>query len=66
VLLCGAVRRHRSLVAVARVIGGVHMAVEVGWAVEPVSRSDKATADEPLRAIVAVGCAVVGCKVIVP
>ena len=49
-----------AVIAVFGMVGVVHIAVEVGGAVEPGASSDEDSAGEPLRAVVAVGGAAVG------
>jgi hypothetical protein len=49
-----------SVVAVLRVVVVIYVAVEVIWTVKPGTSPDEDTATKPLRAIVAVGSAVVG------
>jgi hypothetical protein len=61
----GPVRRIGAMVAMMRVEMVVHMAIEVMAAVEPRAGADEDAAVEPLRAIVPVGCAVIGSVVIV-
>ena len=51
--------RERTVVAVARVEAIVHMAVEAVMAVEPGASTDEDSADEPIRAVVAVRRAVI-------
>jgi len=58
--------RQRSMVTVVRVIAVVDVAVEAAMAVEPGAGSDKDSTNKPVRAIVAVGSAVVGRVVEVP
>jgi hypothetical protein len=48
-----------SVIAMLRVVVIVYVTVEVIWAVKPRTRPDEDTAAEPLRAVVAVGSAVV-------
>lgn len=54
-----------TVIAVAGIIGVVHIAVEVGRAVEPATSTDEDAAIEPLWAVVAVGGAVIGRVVVV-
>jgi hypothetical protein len=56
---------HGALVAVVGVEVIVYVATEVLRAVEPGAGTDKDAAREPLRAVVAVGCAGVGRDIIV-
>jgi hypothetical protein len=49
-----------ALVAVLRMVGGVYVAAEVGWAVKPWAGADENSAAKPLRAVVAVGSTGVG------
>ena len=51
------------MVAVAGIVAIVHMAVEPTWTVEPWAGPDEDTTDEPVRAVVAVRCAVIRRKV---
>ena len=57
-LLCPA-RGHRSMVAVARIIAIVDVAIKAVGAVEPGAGSDEHPTRKPIRPIVAVGCAII-------
>jgi hypothetical protein len=59
----GTARRHRTVVAVMGVVAVVDVTDEAARAVEPGAGADEEAADEPVGAIVAVGCAVIGCVV---
>jgi hypothetical protein len=56
---------HVALVAVLRIVVVVHVAMEVGGAVEPVTGADEDAIIEPLGAVVAVRNAVVGGVVVI-
>ena len=63
--MVGAVTRKSSMVAGAWIEVAIDRAMEVVRAVEPWTGTDEDTAVKPLRAVIAVGCAVVGRVVIV-
>jgi hypothetical protein len=52
--------RHRSVVAVVRIVAVVHMAIEAARSVEPWTGSNEDSPRKPVRPIVAVGRAVIG------
>ena len=60
-----AASRHVPLVAVLGIIVVVHVAAEVGRAMEPVTRTDEDTAVKPFRPVVTIGHAVVGGVVVI-
>jgi hypothetical protein len=51
--------RQRSMVAVARIVALVDMAIKSMRSVEPGARPDKYPASEPIRTVVAIGCTVI-------
>jgi hypothetical protein len=55
--------RHRTVIAVVRIVAIVDVAMEAVWAVKPRAGPDKNSADEPVGPIVAVGGALIGCVV---
>jgi hypothetical protein len=59
-------RRQRSSVPAAGIVPVVDMAVEFVGAVEPATGADENSAIEPIRAIVAIGRAVIGSVIEVP
>jgi hypothetical protein len=61
----GAAFRHRTVVAVVWVIAVINVAVEAVRAVEPWAGADEHSTGEPVRAVVAIGGAVVGRIVVV-
>lgn len=56
---------HVSAIAVLGVVGVVNLALEVGGAMKPGTYAEEGAAGEPLRSIIAVGNAVIGCVVVV-
>jgi hypothetical protein len=58
--------RDRAIVSVVRIETVVHVSVETMRAVEPGAGADEESADKPVRTVVAVGSAVVGCVIKVP
>src|SRR5271170_5579062 len=54
-----------SLIAMLRMVVVIYVTVEVIWTVKPGASPDEDTAAKPLRAVVAVGSAVVGRNVVV-
>ena len=57
--------RVRSVVAVARIVAVVDMAIKPVRTVKPGAGPDEYPANEPIGPIVAIGCAVIGSKVVV-
>ena len=51
--------RERSVIAVTRIEAVVDVAIEVGWTVEPVARSDEDSVHKPVGPIVAIGRALI-------
>jgi hypothetical protein len=59
------VRGIRTMVSVTRVVAVVHVAIKSVGTVKPGASPDEYSPREPIRAIVAIGCAVVRSKVVV-
>jgi hypothetical protein len=64
-LVVTTVRGETTVIAIARIIGVIHVAVEVRGTVEPTTGTDEDAAVEPLRTVVTIGSAVIWGIVIV-
>ena len=62
---CLPATRQRPVIAVMRIVAVINMPVETPRTVEPGSSSEKHSADKPVRAVIAIGSAVVGSVVVV-